>query len=68
AAFRKAGLDRPGGAGTSTGIAVIKVPARPFLAPVFEKHGADADAVAQRFLDRIARLLGGDFGRIGGAR
>lgn len=63
AAFRAAGLDRPAGDKPSTGIAVIKVPARPFLRPVFEKHGADEAVVAQRFLGRVARLLGGDFGR-----
>jgi hypothetical protein len=63
AAFRAAGLDRPAGDKPTTGIAVIKVPARPFLRPVFEKHGADERVVAQRFLGRVARLLGGDFGR-----
>jgi hypothetical protein len=63
AAFRAAGLDRPAGDKPSTGIAVIKVPARPFLRPVFEKFGADETVVAQRFLGRVARLLGGDFGR-----
>lgn len=63
AAFRAAGLDRPAGDKPSTGIAVVKVPARPFLRPVFERHGADETVVAQRFLGRVARLLGGDFGR-----
>jgi len=62
AAFRKAGLDRPASGGPSTGIAVIKVPARPFLAPVFEKYGADPEQVSKRFLDRVGRLLAGDFG------
>jgi len=62
AAFRAAGLGRPAGDKPSTGIAVIKVPARPFLRPVFEKY-ADGTVVAQRFLGRVARLLGGDFGR-----
>ncbi len=61
AAFRRAGLDSPGD-GPSTGIAVIKVPARPFLGPVFEKYGADADVVSRRFLERVAKNLGGDFG------
>jgi phage gpG-like protein len=36
AAFRNAGLDAPHGGQPSTGIAVIQIPARPFLAPVFE--------------------------------
>ena len=30
--------------------------------PVFEKYGAP-DEVAKRFMDRVAKLLGGDFGR-----
>jgi hypothetical protein len=64
-AFRKAGLDRPGGEGPSTGIAVIKVPARPFLGPVFQRYGANADEVSRRFLERVARNLGGEFGREG---
>jgi hypothetical protein len=62
AAFKKAGLDSPAADRPTTGIAVIKVPARPFLRPVFERHGADETVVAQRFLGRVARLLGGDFG------
>ena len=61
AAFRAAGLDAPAGDRPSTGIAVIKVPARPFLRPAFEKWGQPAD-VSRRFLDRVARNLGGDFG------
>jgi phage gpG-like protein len=62
AAFRAAGLDAPAGDRPSTGIAVIKIPARPFLAPLFETHGKPA-YVAGRFLDRVAQNLGGDFGR-----
>lgn len=62
AAFRRAGLDAPRGGKPSIGIAVIKVPARPFLRPVFEKWGGNADAVSKRFLERLARDLGGDFG------
>ena len=62
AAFRAAGLDAPAGDRPSTGIAVIKIPARPFLAPVFETFGKPAD-VSRRFLDRVAQNLGGDFGR-----
>jgi phage gpG-like protein len=58
AAFRRAGLDSPGK--PSTGIAIIRVPARPFLGPVFEKWGGDADAVSKRFLERVAKNLGGD--------
>jgi hypothetical protein len=61
AAFRSAGLDAPAGDGPSKGIAVIKIQARPFLRPVFEKHGKPEE-VSRRFLDRVAKLLGGDFG------
>ena len=63
AAFRKAGRDRPSGEHPSTGIAVIRVPARPVFAPVFEKYGSDAGQVARRFLDRVAQNLRGDFAR-----
>jgi phage gpG-like protein len=63
AAFRAAGLDAPAGDRPSTGIAVIKIPARPFLAPVFETFGKPED-VSRRFLARVAENLGGDFGRL----
>ena len=62
AAFRAAGLDAPAGDRPSIGIAVIKVPARPFLRPIFEKHG-QAEDVSRRFLERGARILGGAIGR-----
>jgi hypothetical protein len=62
AAFRKAGLARPGGQGPSTGIAIIKVPARPFLSPIFAKFGANEAEVSRRFLERVAKNLGGEFG------
>jgi len=57
AAFRAAGLAQAA-AGTSIGIAVIHIRPRPFIAPVFERYGADRDAVARRFLDRVAKALG----------
>jgi hypothetical protein len=62
AAFRKAGLDTPSGTRPSTGVAVIRIPPRPFLRPVFETYGAP-EVVAKRFVDRVAKLLGGDLGR-----
>jgi hypothetical protein len=62
AVSRSAGLDAPAGDKPSTGIAVIRIPARPFLRPVFEEHGQPKD-VSRRFLDRVAKLLGSDFGR-----
>jgi len=33
---------------------VIKVPARPFLAPVFKKYGSDPE--------QVSKLMGGDYG------
>ncbi|MEO7730520.1 MAG: hypothetical protein ABIY55_06070 [Kofleriaceae bacterium] len=62
AAFRKAGLDAASSGKPGTGIAVLKVPPRPFIAPVFEKYAADAEQVSRRFLKRVATYLGGDFG------
>ncbi len=61
AAFRHAGLG--GSSVRSTGIAIIRIPARPFLAPVFEKY-AQPDQVSRRFLERVASQLSGDFGRV----
>jgi hypothetical protein len=64
AAFRKAGLDAPGPSQPSTGVAVLQIPPRPFLAPVFEKFAKPED-VSRRFLARVAKNLGGDFGNVG---
>ena len=61
AAFRAAGVDAQAGDRPSTGIAVVRIPARPFLHPVFEEHGKP-EVVAARFLGRIAGLLEGDLG------
>ncbi len=63
AAFRHAGLDGANTGQPSTGIAVVQVPARPFLAPVFEKY-AQPEQISRRFLERVAAQLGGDFGQI----
>jgi hypothetical protein len=63
AAFRHAGLDGPSSERPGTGIAVIQVPARPFLAPVFEKY-AQPDQISRRFLERVAAQLNGDFGHV----
>lgn len=56
AAFRKAGLDSPAGDRPSIGVAVIKVPARPFFGPVFERYGG-GDETSRRFLERVAKAL-----------
>lgn len=59
-AFRKAGGfgNRMGPPRASTGIIVVQIPARPFLAPVFEKYGGSADA-QKRYADRVAKLMKG---------
>lgn len=62
AAFRHAGLDERSSGQPGIGIAIIQIPARPFLAPVFDKY-AQPEQVSRRFLERVAALLGGDFGR-----
>lgn len=56
AAFHKAGLDSWAGDKPSIGIAIIKVTARPFMGPVFEKWGKPHEA-SRRFLERVARNL-----------
>lgn len=45
-----------GGGGFSTGIIVTRVPARPFLRPVFEKYGK-GDEMKRRFLIRVEKAL-----------
>lgn len=60
--FTKAARIRYRGAGT--GIAIIQIPARPFLRPVVAEHMKPHD-VKMRFLARVGRLLNGDFGQMG---
>jgi len=62
AAFRHAGLEHASAGQPSIGIAIIQIPARPFLAPVFAAY-AQPEQISQRFLERVASLLSGDFGR-----
>lgn len=50
--------------GSGTGIAVIQIPARPFIRPTVDKYMKPAD-VRVRFLARVGRLLDGDFGQMG---
>jgi hypothetical protein len=56
--FRLAGL--PPGEGGGGAVAIVQVPARPFLRPVFDKL---APGAAKRFAANVAAALGGDFGR-----
>lgn len=53
AAFRKAGLNGPYGSGT--GIMVMKIPARPFIGPVFEKFSGQGSM--ERIQKEMTRLL-----------
>jgi len=51
--LKKAG--KSGGAGGGRGVAVVRIPARPFLRPAFKKFTQGAQA---RFLGRVAKQLG----------
>ena len=50
--------------GTGTGIAIVQIPARPYLRPTFDKYMKGPE-VRQRFLARVGLLMGGDFGQMG---
>lgn len=52
-----------GGGGFSKGIIVSRIPARPFIRPVFEKY-AKPNEIRDRFLKRVGELLGGDLGHL----
>lgn len=52
ALLKKANQEPKGGSGK--GVIVVKVPARPFMRPAFEKF---ANGAQRRFLQRVARLL-----------
>ncbi len=43
------------------GFLVIRIPARPFMRPVFE---TEAPRIPERFMRRVCTLLGGKFGRL----
>lgn len=48
----------------SKGFVVIRIPARPFIRPVAEKHFKPSE-VRERFLARVGLALGGDLGTLG---
>ncbi len=50
-------LRSPGG-----GIIIIRIPARPFLKPVFEKYAKSA-VIRARFIARFQLCMGGEFGK-----
>lgn len=63
AALAKAGLEVPksGPSHGGVAIAIIRIPPRPFLAPVFDAYGKPDD-VRARFFARVAVSMGGDLG------
>jgi phage gpG-like protein len=63
AQLRKAGHAPPPGRGGSAVTVRIRIPARPFIGPIIEKWGTEAQ-VKQRVAKRLAAGLGGAIGRI----
>jgi hypothetical protein len=64
-AFRKAGIaGQGGGGGGGSMIAIVQIPPRPMFGPVFEQYLSNREEVARRFMGRIAKRLGGDFGKV----
>ncbi len=62
--FLMAALGAYGGApkpGKGGGVLIIKIPARPFMGPVFERFAKPAD-VKERFWSHVSRAMGGDLG------
>jgi hypothetical protein len=52
--------------GSTPGGGVIRIPARPFIAPILAKYGKPDD-VKRRFYARLAQAMDGDFGKVAGA-
>jgi hypothetical protein len=63
AALRHAGLNDSSSGMPNIGIAVLRVPARPFLVPVFENYAQPAQT-SRRFLERVDAQLRGDYGHV----
>ena len=63
AAMRKAGISIPSthGGGGGVAVAIVRIKARPFLAPVFAQHG-QPNKVRERFFLRLANLFMGTEG------
>jgi hypothetical protein len=66
-AFREGGLGEGGSGGmggsvVAGSILIIKIPARPFVKPVFEKHFSNPKQTRFRVLLEMARILKGDYG------
>lgn len=61
--LRKAGIatrsnSRGGEGGLSKGVIVVRIPARPFMQPVFDKINGDPYAQQKRFAQRISKDMG----------
>ena len=56
AMLRRVGV-KPQHATGGGGVHIIKIPARPFIGPVFRAFYSNADDVAARFLPRLSALL-----------
>lgn len=58
--YKEAGIERQpgGGGGGSAGVMVIRIPARPFIRPVFNRDAAPGD-VKKRLEQRMAKMLTG---------
>lgn len=71
AMFRTGGAQRqtskPGGLRVG-GVLIVKIPARPFIMPVVQKHylGAAAPEAKRRFLSRVGRLMRNQLGSVPG--
>jgi hypothetical protein len=54
--YKEAGIPRVAGAGSGRGVVVIRIPARPFIRPVYERDAKPADVKA-RLEERTMKIL-----------
>ena len=59
-AMKEAGgsMNRMGPPPPSTGMIIVQIPARPFLAPIFDKYG-DPEEASRRFAERFKKAMAG---------
>lgn len=60
--FKKSKFVASGAGQITSGVLVIKIPARPFMRPVIERAASNPVAVQRRFTQRIAQDMGIGFG------
>jgi hypothetical protein len=62
--FKEAGIPRRsgGGGGATGGVVIIRIPARPFIRPIFDRFANPAD-VKKRLEERMAKMLTGILSR-----